>query len=76
MALFFQHHHEMDEDQKGEMNMTLQPEGESLRRAVKWLSEERVTNPDINYRKLIEDACLRFNLNPKEEAYLLKNFKT
>ena len=51
---------------------TIQPEGEHLRKAVKWLSEEHKYNPDKSYAKLIEEACLKFNLSPKEAAYLAK----
>ena len=51
---------------------TIQPEGENLRKAVKWLSEEHKYNPEKNYTKLIDEACLRFNLTPKEADYLAK----
>ena len=51
---------------------TIQPQGEHLRKAVKWLSEEHKYNPDKSYAKLIEEACLKFNLSPKEAAYLAK----
>jgi hypothetical protein len=51
---------------------TIQPEGENLRKAVKWLSAEHKYNPDKKYSKLIEEACLKFNLSPKEAAYLAK----
>ena len=51
---------------------TIQPEGENLRKAVKWLSEEHKYNPDKKYSKLIEEACLKFNLSPKAAAYLAK----
>ncbi len=51
---------------------TIQPEGENLRKAVKWISEEHKYNPEIKYSKLIEEACLKFNLSPKEAEYLAK----
>ena len=51
---------------------TIQPEGENLRKAVKWLSEEHKYNPDKAYSKLIEEACLKFNLSPKNAEYLAK----
>jgi hypothetical protein len=54
---------------------TIQPQGESLRNAVKWISEERKQNPDQNNYKLVEKACVKFNLSPKDEAYLLKALK-
>jgi len=51
---------------------TIQPEGENLRKAVKWLSDEHKYNPDKSYPKLIEEACLKFNLSPKDATYLAK----
>ncbi len=49
---------------------TVQPKGEDLRKAVKWISEEHLDNPDRNYRSIIEEACLKFNLSPKDAEYL------
>jgi hypothetical protein len=54
---------------------TVQPKGENLRKAVKWISEERKFNPEIQTSKLIEEACLKFNLSPMDAEYLLNFFK-
>jgi hypothetical protein len=54
---------------------TVQPEGEDLRRAVKWISEERKFNPEAQTSKLIEEACLKFDLSPMDAEYLLKTLK-
>ena len=54
---------------------TIIPEGEELRRAVKWLSEERQANPDKQISKLIDEACLKFDLSPNESDYLLRLIK-
>lgn len=51
---------------------TIQPKGENLRKAVKWISEERQYHPGRNYRSIIEEACLKFNLSPMDAAYLNK----
>ena len=51
---------------------TVQPKGESLRKAVKWISDERQYGPDRSHQSIIEEACLRFNLSPKDVEYLLK----
>ena len=51
---------------------TIQPKGENLRKAVKWISEERQYRPDRNYRSIIEEACLKFNLSPMDAEYLNK----
>ena len=51
---------------------TVQPKGENLRKAVKWISEERQYTPDRSYQSLIEEACLKFNLSPMDAQYLNK----
>jgi len=50
--------------------MSIQPEGENIRKAVKWLSAERQANPKVSALKLVDEACLTFNLTPAEAAYL------
>ena len=51
---------------------TVQPEGEQIRRAVRWISEERQASPEKSHLKLLEEAGIKFNLSPVEEAYLAK----
>ena len=55
--------------------MSILPEGEDLRRAVKSISAERINNPSIKINKLVEQAALQFNLSPKKEEFLLKYVK-
>ena len=50
--------------------MSIQPQGENLRKAVKWISAERRENPDVSVNTLIDRACLTFNLTPAEAAAL------
>ncbi|MBW2011723.1 MAG: hypothetical protein JRG68_08730 [Deltaproteobacteria bacterium] len=50
--------------------MSIQPEGEDLRKAVKWISEERKSNPGKNLNQLVEDACLKFDLKPADADFL------
>lgn len=54
---------------------TIQPEGEELRKAVKWISDERQYGPDKTFLKLIEEAGLKFNLSPVEQEYLSNFFR-
>jgi hypothetical protein len=54
---------------------TVQPEGENLRKAVKWISEEHKYNPGSKLAKLIEEACLKFDLSPMAAEYLLEMLK-
>jgi hypothetical protein len=55
---------------------TVQPEGEDLRKAVKWISEMRQTQPAMEKAKLVEEACLKFNLSPMEAEYLTRFVKS
>jgi hypothetical protein len=50
--------------------MSIQPEGEEIRRATAWLSEQRQTQPQAPLKKLIEAACLKFDLSPLEADFL------
>ena len=52
--------------------MSIQPEGEDLRKAVKWVSEERAYNPAARLNQLIESACMKFNLSPKDAEFLAR----
>jgi len=54
---------------------TVQPKGEKLRRAVKWISVERQEQKDKSFQLLIQEAALRFNLSPKEEQFLVSFYK-
>ena len=55
--------------------MTIQPKGEDLRKAVKWISDERQYGSEQSLSKLVEAACLKFNLTPKDAEYLKKFVK-
>jgi hypothetical protein len=54
---------------KREGEMSIQPEGEQLRNAVKWISEQRQEGRG-DAKQLVADAALKFNLSPKEADYL------
>lgn len=56
------------------MTNTLLPEGESLRRAVRWISEARQDTPTAQLLDLVREANLRFDLSPAESEYLLTFF--
>ena len=53
------------------MNESVLPRGAALRRAVRWLSEQRSESPGANVAVLIEQASIRFDLSPLDENYLL-----
>ena len=54
---------------------TIQPKGESLRQAVRWISQHLEEDPERKRSALIEEACLRFNLTPKDEVYLTSFYR-
>ena len=54
--------------------MSLQPQGEQIRKAVKWISAQRTETPGRALPDLIEKAGAKFHLSPSEEEYLLRFF--
>jgi hypothetical protein len=54
---------------------TIQPKGEQLKKAIKWISEKRKEAPDINLVKLVDDAGFQFDLSPKDSQFLLRFVK-
>ena len=54
---------------------TIMPEGESIRKAVKWVDESRQSDPGKNMAGLIHAACVKFDLSPLEAEFLQKFFK-
>jgi len=49
------------------------PEGEDLRKATRWISDRR-KEEDKNLNKLVEEACIRFDLSPKDSEFLIRFF--
>lgn len=56
------------------MSQSILPEGESLRRAVRWISDRRRDEPQAKIARLIDEASLRFDLTPLEADWLWRNF--
>ena len=54
---------------------TIMPQGEDLRKAVKWISEERQSSPPRKLAKLVEEASVKFDLSPADGEFLFKFFK-
>ena len=55
--------------------MSIMPQGEDLRKAVKWISEEREADPEATLSKLVDQACTKFNLSPIDCEFLYRFFK-
>jgi hypothetical protein len=53
----------------------LLPEGEDLRRAVKWISANIQENPGQPVQKLVQEAIFKFNLSPKDSEFLMRFYR-
>ncbi len=51
------------------------PEGEDLRRAVRWISDALQDHPRDSIHKLIEKAIFKFDLSPKDAEFLVGFFR-
>jgi hypothetical protein len=49
----------------------LLPEGEDLRRAVKWISGHLQENPDQKVQALVQEAIFKFDLSPRDGDFLI-----
>jgi len=50
------------------------PQGEQLRKALRWIGETQIASPDKKRESLLREAEIRFNLTPKECEFLENNF--
>ena len=54
---------------------TIVPKGENVRKALKWISDNRLEDENKSISRLIQEAGLKYNLSPKEEAFLVNFYK-
>ena len=52
--------------------MSILPEGENIRRAVQWITEELKAYPAVKITKLLDEAGMRYNLSPRESDTLFR----
>jgi hypothetical protein len=52
----------------------LMPQGESLRRALRWLDDRVKDEPKVERGTLVNEAAQRFDLSPVETEFLLSNW--
>jgi len=50
-------------------NKTILPDGEDLRRALRWISEKGSHSLSV-----IEEASIRFDLSPADSSFLIRHF--
>jgi hypothetical protein len=51
------------------------PEGEDLRRAVKWISGRLQETPDGPVLSFVNEAVFKFDLSPKDGDFLIGFFR-
>ena len=54
---------------------SVMPEGEAIRRAVRWISYELEEDPKRPVQKLVNEAVQRFDLSPKEAEFLIAFYR-
>ena len=54
--------------------MSIQPQGEDLRNATKWISDKLLHEPNVSLSKAIEEACAKFDLSPKDAEFMMRFF--
>ena len=55
--------------------MSIQPKGDPIRKAVRWISDERKHNASLNLIRLVEKSAIAFNRKPKEVECLTRVVK-
>ena len=55
--------------------MVIMPEGDAIRKAVKWVSAELSENPGKPLPGLVEKAVFIYDLSPKDADFLFKFFR-
>ena len=51
------------------------PEGEDLRRAVRWVSDGLQDSPGQPVQPLVKEAIFKFDLSPKDAEFLIGFFR-
>ncbi len=54
---------------------TIQPQGEAIKTAIKWVSEQRIDDPEMELSTLVQKAALMFDLSPADASFLERFFK-
>ena len=53
----------------------LLPDGEDIRRAVKWVSDHLQDNPGRPVQPLVQEAIFKFDLSPRDADFLIGFFR-
>lgn len=55
--------------------MSLLPEGEELRRAIKWISSRLDEDAGQKLAPLLQEAIFKFDISPKDAEFLLNFYR-
>jgi hypothetical protein len=50
--------------------MSIQPEGEDIRKAIQWVGQQRIYCPEKKLGAIVGEACIKFDLSPKDAGFL------
>ncbi|KAB0671337.1 hypothetical protein F6V30_01780 [Oryzomonas sagensis] len=53
----------------------LLPDGEELRRAIKWISGNLQENPGQPLAPLLQEAVFKFDLSPRDGEFLIRFYR-
>ncbi len=53
---------------------TIMPEGDGVKKAIKWIDQEKADNPERTLMVLLDEAGMKFNLSPKDSDFLFRFF--
>ncbi len=51
------------------------PDGEDLRRAVRWTSVKRQESPEQPLPRIVQEAVFKFDLSPRDAEFLIGFFR-
>jgi hypothetical protein len=54
---------------------TIMPEGEDIKKAIKWISGQREETPDKPLQRFVEEAVFKFDLSPLDQEFLTGFFR-
>jgi hypothetical protein len=54
----------------------MMPEGEAVRKAIKWISEQVSEHPQEKPQKFVFEAITRFDLSPKDADFVVNFYRS
>ncbi len=56
--------------------MSIMPKSENLRKAVKFISDQRKFHPEKKENEMVAEACAKFDLSPLDSEFLVRFVKS